>query len=522
MFVTVAVDDEIWRPGYTGPPPVIARPVFDAEPIEADPGAPAPAIGGWRRRTAALGIGAMLLVSGVVVVVLRTAPDAVTGAVSPPAPVVEELAVAATRTDVEETSGPPLDVSRAERSTAARRLPNNVVPRWTSQLAPLVADGGANATTWVEAVGGRYVVVGIGDARSLTGPAAVHVLDAATGDRMWSIQVDNRIDQVDYVASIDEMLVLTVGDEIVAHDLRDGTALWSGRLGQGDGRPPTVERLEGTDLLGITREDGAIEVVNPATGSVVVEMVGDLVGVDRLGRPVMLRGDKLLAFDLGDAVPGPPGTSELVAAVDADATRFVAVVGDALIGTVDDGLALGRLTEGSDRPAGPDGLTPLRTDFGRPDSMVLVRDVVPLGDVAFVTVGGGVLGGAEITGDTIRFAWQRRGVATGVYPTDDGVVLLVGTDGGAAQTLVDGATGETIASLTMTPGLFDALTVAANGIVTLRTSRGGPRVAGLDMNGTELWSLSGAAPVSVGDGVVVRSLPQPDGSFVVTAYGSLA
>ncbi|MGB3733642.1 MAG: hypothetical protein WA964_01700 [Ilumatobacter sp.] len=100
-----------------------------------------------------------------------------------------------------------------------------------------------------------------------------------------------------------------------------------------------------------------------------------------------------------------------------------------------------------------------------------------------------------------------------------GIVLLLETDGGSAQTLVDAASGETIVALTMSPGLFGVLEVAGNGIITGRTSRDGSRVAGLDLDGNELWALDGSTPVSIGDGIVARSTPQPDGSFEVTAYG---
>jgi len=518
----VAVDDEIWRPGYVGPAPVSGETSF-ARATSPDTVSEAVDKRPWR-------LVASLLVVGAFTVAAVVAVGARSPGVDP-------------RTVVEDT--PPIDVIDDDRLEFAsseptaladseplqlvdepaapfvgadpRRLPSAVVPLWTTELAPLVADGGANATTWAQAVDSRYIIVGVGDARSLTGPAAVHVLDASTGDRAWVMQVETRIDNVEFVAAIGDALVLTVGTEIVALDLQGGSQLWSRELPDVGGVPERIFRLQGTDLLGLIGPDleGRIDVVDPITGTVAGEMIGDVLGTDGQGRWYVLRGDKLLEFDLrADDV-----TTELVGAVDAERSRPTVVVGGSLVSSVDGRLALGRLAIDGEQVAGPGGFTPLSTDFGTPGSLLLVSGFVPLGGGGFAIVGGGKVSGAEVLDATVRFAWQRRGAVTATYPTDRGVVLLLGTDGGAAQTLVDGASGNTIAGLTMSPGLFDALDVVGNGIVTRRTSSDGTRIAGLDLDGTELWALEGSTPVSVGDGVVVRSTPQPDGSFSVTAYG---
>ena len=525
----MVVEDEIWRPGYDGPAPVSGDTIYDRD-----------ASSGherrvrrrrlWRLASAVIAAGATALAATLVAGPLPVRPDA-QGAldVTPPIEVIDEDRLQfSSSEDVDFTADEPLrlldDPSTPFAGADPRRLPSELSTRWSTELAPLVADGGANATTWVHAVDSRYVIVGIGDARSLTGPAAVHVLDAATGDRLWVTQVESRIDQVEFVAAIDDSLVVTIGSEIVALDLGSGLQLWSDRLTRVDGSLEQVRHLEGTDLLARSSPDptGPIRLVEPSTGAVAGQLVGQVLGPDRQGRWSVLRGGKILGFDLAPRPNGgsePVGEAKLLGAVDAERSRDVAIVGDWLVATVDEMLAFGPLELNGERATGPGGLTPLTTELDTPDVMVLVRGFVPLGGSAFAIIGSGMVQGAEIRDGTIRFAWQRRGTVTASFSTERGVVLLVGTDGGSAQTLVDGATGETIAPLTMSPDLFDVLEVAGNGVVARRTSQDGLRIAGLDLDGNEMWALDGSAPVSVGDRTVVRSISQPDGSFEVAAYG---
>ncbi len=530
----MAVDDEIWRPGYGGPAPVSGETSLDRA-TSADDLPMAAGRRSWRLVAAVVALGAVAVTA--VGVIGSQAPDLDARSAieeTPPIDVIDDdrLEFASSEPTALGGGGPLQlldDPSAPYAGADTRRLPTDVVPRWTTALPPLVADGGANAATWVEAVDSRSVIVGIGDARSLTGPAAVHVIDASTGTSTWSMQVETRIDNVEVIAAIGDVLVLTVGIEIVARDLRDGSQLWSSELTEVDGTLQQISPLQGTDLLQLSTPDpeDPIDLVDPATGTVVGELVGDVLGSDGDGRWYVLRGDKLLEFDLNPGLGAestgagsvPTIVSDLIATIDSERILAAAVVGTSLVATADGRLAVGPLAVDGERASGPGGFTPLSTEFDTPDELVLVSSFEPLGGAAFAVVGGGKVSGAEVLDDTVRFAWQRRGTVTATYPTERGIVLLLGTDGGSAQTLVDAASGETIVALTMSPGLFGVLEVAGNGIVTGRTSRDGSRVAGLDLDGNELWALDGSTPVSIGDGIVARSTPQPDGSFEVTAYG---
>lgn len=535
----MVVGDEIWRPGYSGPPPVSGETSLDgANSLRQDSSG---AVRGAPRRSSIVA-GAVAVVSTVIVSVLvanaalpeielRGATDVI-----PPIDVVDDDRLQfSTEDGADFTDGEPLRLldrtATPLRDVTSRRLPVEVVPRWTTELAPLVADGGSNATSWVKAIDRRYVVVGVGDLRTLTGPAAIQVLDATTGERLWVHQVESRIDQVEFIAAVGEALVLTIGSEVLALDLRDGSALWSTRLEKGEGGLQQIEHLKGTDLLALSGPDSELktELIDPSTGAVVGELIGTVLGADAQGRWSVLRGDKLLAFDLGrqrdDESTGSASTpkieSRLLGVVDSERGRVAAVVGGSLVTTVNGMLAVGPLEVDGQRVVGPGGYTPVKIDLGTPDWLLTVGGIIPLGGSAFAAVGSASVIGAEVVDGSIRFAWQRRGVVTASFDTERGVVLVMGTDGGSAQTLIDASTGDAIAPLTMAPGLFDSLDVVANGIVTRRASPSGARIAGLDLDGNELWSLDGSTPVSVGDGIVVRSTPQPDGSFEVTAFGEL-
>lgn len=534
------MDDEIWRPGYDGPAPVSGAASFDRV---ASPQSPPRASDRrpWRLVAVATAVGATALVAVVVVVVdslsSRVQPEGVAEVV-PPIDVDDDRLKFSSSEGADFVDGEPLrlldDPAAPFAGADARRLPTDLLPRWTIELGTLVADGGANSQTWVEVVDRRYVVVGTGDARRFAGPAAVSVLDASSGERLWSTQVDARIDLVEFVAAIDDSLVLTIGTEILALDAPTGSELWAGRLAKTEAGPEQMSSLPGTDLLAVTSPSpgASVRLLDPTTGATVGEMIGEVLGTDDRGLWYVLRGAKLMKFDLAPQNAEPPSAeppngsdsiptidSELVGTIDSEQSRVAAVIGGSLVAMVDEKLAVGPLDADGERITGPNGMTPLTIDSGTPAALPPVGGIIALGGSAFAAVGSGTLTGAEVVDGSIRFAWQRRGAVSASFATERGVMLLIGTEGGSAQTLIDGATGEPIATLTMSPGFFDALDVVGNGIVTRRTSGDGVRIAGLDLDGNELWALDGSTPVSVGDGVVVRSTPQADGSFEVVAYG---
>lgn len=536
----MVADDEIWRPDYDGPPPTPGPTSLDGvvPPGRAGPSdvgaddrvrTPPPAQNRASRANLIAVVVALTVIAGVVVTAQRSSVDFEA--------VLRDTATDASagsaETSPEELRDEPLDepldplaeVDRLFAGADSRRLPTSIEPSWSVDLPRRAADGGASALTWAEVVDDRYVLVGVGDGRLPEGPAIVHGLDATTGAGLWSTEIATRVSNVTVVATIDDIVVLSTGSEIVTLDLADGSELWGRGLIGPDGDRQSVVLLGGTDVLAVSNSgsDAPTRLISASTGAEFRQVFGEIIGTDRQGRWYERRGGKLFESDLRDQDEGPGALfaePELVATFDSSLGQFVAIIDDFLVTTADGRLATGPVVARGERAVGPGGLTPVEAEADPAGSFPAVQGVTPLGGSAFAVFGGGTVTGAEVTTDGVRFAWQRRGVIMDTFSTDRGTLLLLGTDGGAAQTLIDGATAETIASFTMAPGLFDSLEVVGNGVVTRRTPPEGPRIAALDLDGNEMWALEGSTPVAIGRGVVVRSTTRPDGSFAVTAYGS--
>jgi hypothetical protein len=168
------------------------------------------------------------------------------------------------------------------------------------------------------------------------------------------------------------------------------------------------------------------------------------------------------------------------------------------------------------------------------DVPTLVHALTPVSDSAFVvaaprTISGVAVEGNAVEGEAADVVWSRRdGVVVADHPVVGGALIQVATRGGAAIELVDGLTGATVEHLTMMPGALQSLVVAGDGAVVLRASDIGARLAGIDLDGVERWSIPGSAPVLVGDRVVVRATSSPSVDTTVasqqlriTAYGDL-
>jgi hypothetical protein len=74
----------------------------------------------------------------------------------------------------------------------------------------------------------------------------------------------------------------------------------------------------------------------------------------------------------------------------------------------------------------------------------------------------------------------------------------------------------------MTSGVFDRLVVAGNGILTKKVAPDGTRLAGLDLDGREMWSIRDVASASVGDRLIVTTTRLDDGSILLDALGEPA
>ena len=127
----------------------------------------------------------------------------------------------------------------------------------------------------------------------------------------------------------------------------------------------------------------------------------------------------------------------------------------------------------------------------------------PLGGSSLVVNGDGAVHGAQVGDDTVEIRWRVRGVVLESAPTDRGRSLLIATEGGAQQRVIDSSTGRTIVDLELRPGSLATLALVANGVVVQDDVDGEPVRVAVDLDGRELWSLPGSGAFAVGRGVVV-------------------
>lgn len=554
--------DEIWRPGYDGPRPVSGpislatepepqatrtgekdpignRTVVDGEPApgtrdepapgtrgEAAPGTrdePAPGTGtvgmqaapsssgsspsttpGWGGRFSPVrGAGGAVVVAGIAiaVAVMFTGDDDV------PA---DSNADSGTDGVAEFDRGAPVLQEELPDPVAAsgvpfagadpKRLPDTLDPIWSSVIA-----AGDTDDVWVEVVDRRTALVAFGeDAISRGGSSTLQVLDAETGEQRWTNELEVPLRSASFVAATPDSIALVVGGTLTGLDLATGETVWRFERipGMLDG---DVGRLAGTELLAIGSSDGSSTLVDIGSGDAAGRLDGPTIGTDQLGRWYVRRGNDIVEYDLADGFSEP--------------TLLAADVGDPLVAVV------GRDVIAS----GPDGWTasyesdewiPQERDvLEGADDLPSATGILPMIGSTFVVTGSGEVVGAVLGDRTLRSAWMRDGIATATYPTERGFLVLVVSQGGAVQSIIDGRTGDIVDTLTMTPGFLDSLAITGNGILTKKTFFDGGRLAGLDLDGVEMWSITDVTTASVGDRMIVTTTRLDDGSIRLAAIG---
>ncbi len=215
---------------------------------------------------------------------------------------------------------------------------------------------------------------------------------------------------------------------------------------------------------------------------------GAFVGFAPDGRVVTRIGDKVLAT-AGES-------SDLLGLVEPGGAPFT-VLGSEVVVADDEAGAL-RVFDGGAEPR----QLPIVGSAGidAPSGIVLLA---PLGGTSLVVHGDGYVYGAHIGDQTVELRWRVRGVVSGSAATDRGHALLVATEGGAQQRVIDGSTGRTIVDVVLRPGSLETLTLAANGVAVQEFIDGEPVRRTLDLDGRELWSLPGSGGFAVGSGVIV-------------------
>ena len=73
----------------------------------------------------------------------------------------------------------------------------------------------------------------------------------------------------------------------------------------------------------------------------------------------------------------------------------------------------------------------------------------------------------------------------------------------------------------MTPGQLASLQVTGNGLLVRKSGADGARLAGLDLDGNEIWSITDVTAASVGDRVIVTTTTLDDGSIRLDAVGDI-
>ena len=489
------VNDEIWRPGYQGPAPVSAPVRFplETDPVprlsEQDPGSAT--VGRPRRRPATLtiaGIVAVVAMSATIVTFVTNSNDEPADSTSVPAVERYELP------DVVATSGVPF------AGADPRRLPETLDPIWSRSVPAAESD-----EVWVEVIDRRFVLVAVGPAQTApTGSSVLQSLDAETGVTQWSIDLTMSPSSLTLVASNADTIVLIVDGTLTGIDAAAGEAVWAFESGPALVES-NVERLAGTDLVAIGSPDGTSTLVSVTSGETVGQLDGPTIATDQLGQFYVRRGDDIVRYDRGDGYSSPTvvaaGLDEPVVAV--VGRRVITSETDRWTATIADDERLGterQLLDGSE-------------DFPT------AAAILPMVGTTFVVAGGGTIVGADLDGQEIRLAWERDGTVTAMYPTERGFLVHAATQGGADQTIYDGRDGTAVVTLTMTPGLFDALVVAGNGILTKKTDPDGARLAGLDLDGNEIWAIRGVTAASVGDRLIVTTARLDDGSIRLDGVG---
>jgi hypothetical protein len=491
---SVRIDgDEIWKPGYDGPPPIVPG----SEPAAESGRVTAPKR--RRRRGPVLLCGVCSVVVAVAYVAnrLSSEPDVA----APPAPFDNGLtlddaaAPGAALTDVVAASG------QAFAGADERRIPGAVDPLWRRPMD-------AADDIWVEAVGRQYVVVARGSDASGTdvGQSTIDVLDGGSGMTRWSLDVDVPLRSVEFLGSFDDVLVFHIGGALRAVDAATGVDRWLRTVG----REPSafdIERLEGTGLLVMAVGAEYATLLDGRSGDEVGDLAGPTIATDYVGTWFVERGDDIVKYDLRNGFTAP---TIVASGVGAD---VVSVVDGQPVASGEVGWRTAR--------TGEDWIPVIRRvadESGElPNPAV---SIVAMTGPTFMTSGSGEIFGAELEESTLRAGWRRSGIITSTHPTERGIVAVIANQGGAEQTIIDGRSGATITELTMSPGAFDALEIAGNGIVAERASSDGPRLAGLDLEGDELWSLPEVSQAAVGDRIVVYSERVGD-TFVIVAVGEV-
>ena len=400
-----------------------------------------------------------------------------------------------------------------------RRLPETAPLRWSREL-DLVADRGSSVTVHRDETAVGIFAAPTDDADDPT-VATIVGFDAATGDTLWTSDYPTETRSLDPLGVIDGVMVVewldTGNRALLGIALADGTELW--RLDTNDVGIHGI--VPGTDL--VTRfsfsSTPRLTFIDPATGDLAGRVTGRFVGTDYSGRWWIrraVRDGSLATLDLRDGFADP----EPLSGGDAAEPDLLAVVGGVPLGTID-----GRIVTPDATGVWVDAPVDSEVDPDPPD---VVFAFSPAADDLFVFAGSGTVYGAVVVSDddhsgatgppTIDVRWRLGGRVARALPSERGLLLEVEDQGGSGRSVVDGPTGRVLAEVEDSAD-GDLLELVGNGFLTARSAGLGVERVAYDLDGREMWTLVGAGPLEVGDGVVVNWSPTPDG-IRLTAFGA--
>ena len=394
-----------------------------------------------------------------------------------------------------------------------RRLPGQLDQRWRFDLAGVSATGRTRLSVLDDgAVTGVFDDDSIDDGQ----PASVVVLlDGEDGSERWRTPFDSHSRAFKVLGHFGDVIVLERLDTdhraVLGLSVDTGAVLWVR-----DTKDPGVHVvLEGTELVARVSftVNARLTFIDPASGDEVGRVPGRLFATDFLGTWYVRSGAVASELDLRDGW-NPPTPFETLW-VDDD--EPASVVGGRLL-VIDNGILEVRGDGGY-----PTGVATIGAagsgGFAGLDTGANFSQLSPMVDNSFIVVGSRSVFGAELddNGDA-DVRWRASGVPIESRPTDRGLSLVVATEGGASQSVIDASTGSEIALVEMVPGSIDTLQLVGNGVVVKQAARIGFERVGLDLDGNRLWSLVGEGPLAIGPGVVVTYGPS-DSGVAVTSYG---
>lgn len=404
-----------------------------------------------------------------------------------------------------------------------RRLPDALDVRWSSVVA------GVEPTSRTQLfVGPSGTVVGLfADATAVGDQAASLIvgLDADSGVEMWRTPFDSEVRAFTVLGFFGAVVALerldTENRAVVGVDIATGAVLW-----ERDTNDPGVHVvLEGSQIVARVSFTGSprLTFIDPVDGEEVGRVPGRLFATDLLGTWYVRNDDSVVTLDLGDGWNEPDPSHRIAV----DERSDVTVVDDRLLeldrsvvqvsGPVLREDAIGTSAETIAGERSPFEISS-STGVALPSSF---QQIIPIVDNAFMLRGDNSMFGAVLGTDGIDVRWRADGAVIGTAPTDRGLTLLLGSDGGGTQQVVDASTGRMIVQVSLVPGAIDTLEMVGNGVVIKQAATVGFERVGLDLDGNRLWSLVGDGPLAIGPGVVVTYGPS-DGGITVTAYGDAA